>query len=380
MNFAAVIIGIVFIMVVLWDAFETVVFPRRVTRRLRLVRLFYRLTWPLWSAAVRAVSPRRKQENYLSYYGPLSLPLLLGLWAAVLIVGFALLYWAQGDAIKTQGGQAGFAECLYFSGTTFFTLGLGDIFPNTAMARLFVVLEAGMGFAFLALVISYLPALNQSFSRREVSISLLDARAGSPPTATEILRRHVQDNDIGSLAQLLHEWERWSAELLESHLSFPVLVYFRSQHDNQSWLAALTAVLDTCSFVMSSLEGESARQARLTFAMARHAIVDLALVLHTAPREPKIDRLPAADLAALRSVLKEEGLSMQEGAEVDQRLHELRRTYEPYVHALSIRLRLSVPPWISRSGRADNWQVSAWERNVNVKKPKGSKQSDIGHF
>jgi hypothetical protein len=367
-------------MVVLWDAFETVVFPRRVTRRLRLVRLFYRLTWPLWSAAVRAVSPRRKQENYLSYYGPLSLPLLLGLWAAVLIVGFALLYWAQGDAIKTQGGQAGFAECLYFSGTTFFTLGLGDIFPNTAMARLFVVLEAGMGFAFLALVISYLPALNQSFSRREVSISLLDARAGSPPTATEILRRHVQDNDIGSLAQLLHEWERWSAELLESHLSFPVLVYFRSQHDNQSWLAALTAVLDTCSFVMSSLEGESARQARLTFAMARHAIVDLALVLHTAPREPKIDRLPAADLAALRSVLKEEGLSMQEGAEVDQRLHELRRTYEPYVHALSIRLRLSVPPWISRSGRADNWQVSAWERNVNVKKPKGSKQSDIGHF
>jgi hypothetical protein len=380
MNFAAVIIGIVFIMVVLWDAFETVVFPRRVTRRLRLVRLFYRLTWPLWSAAVRAVSPRRKQENYLSYYGPLSLPLLLGLWAAVLIVGFALLYWAQGDALKTQGGQAGFAECLYFSGTTFFTLGLGDIFPITAMARLFVVLEAGMGFAFLALVISYLPALNQSFSRREVSISLLDARAGSPPTAAEILRRHVEDNAIGSLAQLLHEWERWSAELLESHLSFPVLVYFRSQHDNQSWLAALTAVLDTCSFVISSLEGESVRQARLTFAMARHAIVDLALVLHTAPREPKIDRLPAADLAALRSVLKEEGLPVQEGAEVDQRLHELRRTYEPYVHALSIRLRLSVPPWISRSSRADNWQVSAWGKNVNVKKPDGSKQSDIGHF
>jgi hypothetical protein len=380
MKFAAIIIGMAFILVVLWDAFETVVFPRRVTRRLRLVRLFYRLTWPLWAAAVRAVSSRRKQENYLSYYGPLSLPLLLGLWAALLIAGFALLYWSQGNAIKTQGGQTGFAECLYFSGTTFFTLGLGDLFPNTATARLLVVLEAGMGFAFLALVISYLPALNQSFSRREVSISLLDARAGSPPTAAEILRRHVQDNTIGSLAQLLHEWERWSAELLESHLSFPVLVYFRSQHDNQSWLAALTAILDTCSFVISSLEGESVRQAQLTFAMARHAIVDLALVLHTAPRELKIDRLPAADLAALRSVLKTEGLPLQEGAEVDKRLNELRRTYEPYVYALSNRLRLSVPPWISQPGRSDNWQVSAWGGKADFKRTDVSKRSDAEHF
>jgi hypothetical protein len=190
----------------------------------------------------------------------------------------------------------------------------------------------------------------------------------------------VQDNTIGSLAQLLHEWERWSAELLESHLSFPVLVYFRSQHDNQSWLAALTAILDTCSFVMSSLEGESVRQARLTFAMARHAVVDLALVLHTAPREPKIDRLTADDLAAMRSVLKEEGLPFQEGAEADQRLNELRRTYEPYVNALSNRLRLSVPPWITRSGRADNWQMSAWGRNVNVEITDGSKRSETGHF
>src|SRR5512136_2338242 len=299
MKIAAVIIGIALILVVLWDAFETVVLPRRVTRRLRLVRAFYRLTWPLWSAAVRALSSRKRQENYLSFYGPLSLPVLLGFWAAVLIAGFGLLYGAPGNAIKTPEGHASFGACLYFSGTTFFTLGLGDISPNGAMARLLVVLEAGMGFAFLALVIIYLPALNQSFSRREITISLLDSRAGSPPPAAEMLRRHVRENAIDSLTQLLHEWERWSAELLESHLSYPVLVYFRSQHDNQSWLAALTAVLDTCSFVMSSLEGTCARQAQLTFAMARHAVVDLSLVLHTAPRKLAIDRLPAADLAAL---------------------------------------------------------------------------------
>ena len=375
MQIAAVIIGIALILVVLWDAFETVVLPRRVTRRLRLVRAFYRLTWPLWSAAVRALSSRRRQENYLSFYGPLSLPVLLAFWAAVLISGFALLYWAPGNAIKTPEGHASFGACLYFSGTTFFTLGLGDVSPNATMARVLVVLEAGMGFAFLALVISYLPALNQSFSRREVTISLLDARAGSPPTAAEMLRRNAQKNSIDSLTQLLQEWERWSAEMLESHLSYPVLVYFRSQHDNQSWLAALTAVLDTCSFVMSSLEGQCVRQAQLTFAMTRHAIVDLSLVLHTAPRKLTSDRLPAADLAALRSLLRKEGAHLREGEEADRSLHELRGMYEPYVHALSHRLRLSLPPWIPRPDRADNWQVSEWGKNADVKK-----RSDAGHF
>ena len=124
-----------------------------------------------------------------------------------------------------------------------------------AIGRFLVAIESGMGFAFLALVIAYLPALNQSFSRREVSISLLDARAGSPPTASEMFRRHGHDHGMEALRQLLHEWERWSAELLEGHLSYPVLAYFRSQHDNQSWLAALTAILDTCAWPWPAWKG-----------------------------------------------------------------------------------------------------------------------------
>lgn len=380
MSILAVIMGVALILIVLWDAFETVIFPRRVTRRIRLVRLFYRVTWRLWSAAVRALSTGKRQENYLSYFGPLSLPLLLGFWAAVLIFGFALLYWAPGHAIRTPEEIVGIGACLYFSGTTFFTLGLGDIIPSIPTARALIVLEAGMGFGFLAIVISYLPALNQSFSRREVNISLLDARAGSPPTATEILRRHIQGNALEALTRLLNQWERWSAELLESHLSFPVLVYFRSQHDNQSWLAALASMLDTCAFVITSLEGECSRQARLTFAMARHAIVDLALVLRTPPREPDADRLPPDALAAMRAILTTEGLKLREGSEVDQKLKEMRRMYEPYVYSLSDRLRLSIPPWILESSRTDNWQISAWGRSGGFERSKGSKRSDEGHF
>ncbi len=380
MRILAAIVGIALIVVVLVDAFETVVLPRRVTRRLRLVRLFYRVTWRLWRYVVTRLVSSRRQENYLSYFGPLSLPVLLGVWALVLIAGFGLLYWAPGNALHTPEGGAGIGACLYFSGTTFFTLGLGDISPRTPFARLIIVLESGMGFAFLALVISYLPALNASFSRREVNISLLDARAGSPPTAAEMLRRQTRDSDRESLIQLLHGWERWSAELFESHLSYPVLVYFRSQHDNQSWLAALTAILDASAFLMTNGKGAIVRQAELTFAMARHAIVDLALVLRTVPQRPPVDRLPEDALVALHGMLEAEGMDLRKGHEGANELADLRGTYEPYLHALSLRMRLALPPWMLPATRRDNWQISVYDRRAGARRSKTRAYDDEEHF
>jgi hypothetical protein len=380
MSGTTAISGIILIAVVLWDAFETVVFPRRVTRRFRLARLFYRNTWRLWRSFARVLLPRKSRENFLSYYGPLSLLLLIGFWALMLVTGFALLYWTENSAIKTPEGLVSFGASLYFSGTTFFTLGLGDITPLTGLARALIGLEAGMGFGFLAIVISYLPAVNQSFSRREVNISLLDARAGSPPTAGEMLRRHAQDNALEALTPLLHEWERWSADLLESHLSFPMLAYFRSQHDNQSWLAALTTVLDTCALVIVNLESVCARQAQLTFSMARHAVVDLALVLQTPPREPGQDRLNEEDLKTLRSLLGTAGMSVVEGPEADRRLEDLRGMYEPYVYALSERLLLPLPPWYLKSSASDNWQVSAWNGGTGVRRKETAERTGKNHF
>jgi hypothetical protein len=354
--------GTALIVLVLWEGFETIVLPRRVTRRFRLTRLYYRRTWRLWLVMVRHFLPARQRETWLSFYGPLSLIFLLCLWAGGLISGFALLHWAIGSPLVTHDGSAGFLTDLYLSGTTFFTLGLGDVIPHSNLARLLVVVESGMGFAFLALVIGYLPALNQTFARREVSISLLDARAGSPPTASEMLRRHSSDHAMEALRLLLHEWERWSAEFFEGHLSYPVLAYFRSQHDNQSWLAALTAILDTCTLVMVGLEGACARQAELTFAMARHAVVDLSIIFQREQRESKHDRLPPAELAALRSAMKDAGLKLSEGEAADRKLAELRGTYEPNIISLAAFFNVSVPPWLAAEGRTDNWQASAWGR------------------
>jgi hypothetical protein len=301
-------------------------------------------------------------ETWLSYFGPLSLLVLLSIWAIVLICGFALIHWALGSASLTMTGDAGILTDLYLSGSTFFTLGLGDALPHSTLARILVVVESGMGFAFLALVIGYLPALNQSFANREVSISLLDARAGSPPTASEMLSRHSYQRGQEALRQLLHEWENWSAELLEGHLSYPVLAYFRSQHDNQSWLAALTAILDTCALIMVGLEGACERQAELTFAMARHAIVDLSLVFKTQPVDPNPDRLPPEQLAKLRRLLASKGQKLREGEAVDRKLEELRLMYEPYINALASHFQLSLPPWIAEDSWIDNWQGSYWDQ------------------
>ena len=118
-----------------------------------------------------------------------------------------------------------------------------------------------------------------------MSISLLDARAGSPPTAAELMRRHSYQGAESDLSMLLVEWERWSAELLESHISYPLLCYFRSQHTNQSWISALTAMLDASALLIAGVRGHEARQAQLTFAMARHAVVDLAQIFSAAAKK-----------------------------------------------------------------------------------------------
>src|SRR3989475_756625 len=304
------VVGIALLAIVLWDAFETIILPRRISGRFRLAKLFYRATWPPWRA-VAPLLPRRPGDAFLSFYGPLSLILLLALWASGIVLAFGMLQWAAGSALTMTGAGPGFGADMYMSGTTFFTLGLGDVVPSTPTAKTLTVIEAGMGFAFLALVIGYFPVIYQAFSRREMAISLLDARAGSPPTAAELLWRDRWDKSGDALGELLREGERWAADVLESHLSYPALAYFRSQHYNQSWLAALTTLLDARAPGMVGLGGGCVEQARLTFAMARHAVVDLAQVFNTPPRQPA-QRLSEAEFSRLQARLVEAGLKGRE--------------------------------------------------------------------
>ena len=240
-SIVAAVFGVIIILVVLLDAFETVVLPRRVTRHFRLTAWFYRRTWLPWKAIAKRIGTASRQQSFLGYFGPLSLIMLLAFWAASLIMGFALLQYGIGGHEQLGNEPITFGRIVYHSGETFFTLGYGDIVPTSTTARALSVFEAFMGFAFLGVVIGYLPVVYASFSRREIQISMLDARAGSPPTATELLVRLAGSTENPAVDQIvldevLRDWERWAGELLESGISYPVLSFFvRSIATSRGW-------------------------------------------------------------------------------------------------------------------------------------------------
>ena len=368
MYLLAFIAGTVCLLGVALDAFQTIVLPRRPAGRFRITKFFFVATWGPWASLAQRTGNKRIREQIYSIYGPLSLLLLLLLWAGLLIIGFSLFFYALGSpftdimGVQTVRGLSRYRTDLYVSGTTLFTLGLGDVVPHSLAARTLIIVESGVGLGFVALVIGYLPVLYQAFSRREVSIALLDARAGSPPAAVELLRRHGFEGGEEALITLLAEWERWSAEILESHISYPILCYYRSQHDNQSWLSALVAILDTCALLISVIEGTPSRQAQLTFVMARHALVDLGHVFHleqdvTRLRQNGQDRLPPAEFNQLCGALGEVHLRLCGDPASANRLHTIRSLYEPEALALSDYLRMALPVWTPELREKDQWRL-----------------------
>src|SRR5450755_440656 len=374
------IAGVLSILGILLDAFETVVLPRRVQRSFRLTSWFYRRTWIPYRKIAGRIPSRARRENFLGYFGPLSLIFLLILWAGGLIFGFALLQYGVGEHFRISGEPLTFGVLVYHSGETFFTLGYGDIIPSSGLARTLAVVEAGLGFGFLGVVIGYLPTIYSSFSRREIEISLLDARAGSPPSAAELLSRFGNCPQQAVLDQIFKDWERWAAEVLESHLSYPALSFFRSQHNNQSWLGALITILDASALVIAGVDGLRGEQAKITFAMARHAVVDLAQVVYARYNPEATDRLPEQELKRLREKLAERGIKLGEGAAFEEKLAQLRSLYEPYAVAIALNLSITLPPWIHPERHKDNWQAGPWDRAIQARSLAGRVQGMDDHF
>ncbi|HWG17023.1 MAG TPA: potassium channel family protein [Acidobacteriaceae bacterium] len=367
MRTAALIAGLLLCLSVLVDAFQTIILPRRPVGHLRITRLFYIVTWIPWSFVVRHISNRKAREQLYSIYGPGSLLLLLVVWAGFLLFGYALLFYALGSPFTDPLGLAWHPDRLrtdlYVSGTTLFTLGLGDVVPRSIAARTIIIFECASGLGLVALVIGYVPVLYGAFSRREVSVALLDGRAGSPPTSAELLRRHAFDGGQEALVVLLIEWERWAADILESHISYPILCYYRSQHDNQSWLSALTCILDTCALLISIVPGTASRQAQLTFAVGRHALVDLCHVFHLEQVEAAWrasggpHRLPAEQFTQVCDFMLQANLRLCGDPQAPARLHALRALYEPSAQALADYIAMPLPDWYPKPLAKDQWKT-----------------------
>ena len=228
--------------------------------------------------------------------------------------------------------------------------------------RALIVAESGVGLGFVALVIGYVPVIYQAFSHREVAVAMLDGRAGSPPTSGELLRRHAYPGGDRAIADLLIEWEQWAAEVLESHISYPILCYYRSQHDNQNWLAALVCILDVCALLITVLEGEPVRQAQLTFAMGRHVLIDIGHVFkinHNLVVERSQDRLPDDIFRKLCDSLTGMHLKLCSGNDARQRLKQIRELYEPSAELIAGYMHLSLPRFLPGAVKHDAWKTIA---------------------
>ena len=292
--------GAALIALMIQDAFEVMLLPRRVRRQWRLMEIFFHLAWALWArsaAASRSVLSGNASSVCLARsrsWGCFQSG-LLGSWP-----GSAWSIWSLERHLPNHYDLGSY---VYMSGTTLVTLGYGDFTPHTGITKAIAVGEAATGFGLLAVVIGYLPVLYQLFSRRETHIMQLDGRAGSPPTAAALLGRHASNQALHKLDYLLLDWEKWSAELVESHLSYPMLSFYRSQHANQNWLAALAAITDCCVIVMVGLKDVPAFQAKMTFAMARLAMVELCRVFHLSPIPRSEDRIGHDEFQALDAQL-----------------------------------------------------------------------------
>jgi hypothetical protein len=354
MRVLVAVASIALIVLMLFEFFVSFLLPQRVKREARLSRAVLVALWRAWrfgASRLRGTGP----DTWLGFWGPIGLLTMLATWVIGLIVGFAALQWALDVHLAPIGGT-GFRDDLYYSAGTFFSAAT-DL-RVSAGARAIEIAEAVCGYLVVFGVIGYLPALFQAYSRREVAVSQLDPRAGSPPSAGTLLYRSAHRGGWSELDAYLAEWENWAAELMETHLSYPLLAFYRSQHVNQNWLGALVTVMDTSSFAIA-VAPERTPSAEVTFAIGRHALADLAYTFRAHPQDGDGERLDGPTFERLRTKVSDAGLDVAEPEEARAKLDELRELYEPYAAALSQRLALSLPEWV-REERQENWRTTAW--------------------
>lgn len=331
--------GGVLIVAMLVEFFVAFMLPRRVKRDPRIARGIYTALWRPWRLVAARLSPAA-EDTMLGFFGPLALLLQLVVWVLGLMVGYALLQWAFGSRLGI--GPHSFGDDLYFSSGAFLSAAVSGA-PIGGAAKALSLLEAATGVGVLFIVIGYLPSVYAAFSRREVAVSQLATRAGTPPTAVHLLRRISEGDRWNQLRDYLQEAEPWVAELMETHLSYPLLAYYRSQHVNQNWLAALTTIVDTSAAVVAALPEGDPAIAEQTYGIGRHALSDLAHVFHVQPGEA--NRLTDEAFDAIWNALESHERVAADPETMRRRLDHLREAYEPNAIGLSVALALPLPDW-----------------------------------
>ena len=276
MSGVEIFFGVLLLGATFYDLFQSVVLPRPSVRRVQLARTVVRPLWRVWKWVFNRGKRIDRTEARLAAFAPLSLLTLFLIWAVALITGYSLII--DGLANMFRPPLVNFPQSFYVSATTLVPLSYGDFVPEDGPARLVIILESATGIVVAALAITLLFELYGAFRNREESVVALDAMAGAPPSAVQLLETAAEPNMDGALKETFDEWRRWSSMVLESHLAYPLLVYFRSSHDNEAWINSFGAMMDAASLVLSSTDSPAKGAARLMFTVGNHLVEDLAWV------------------------------------------------------------------------------------------------------
>jgi hypothetical protein len=342
MAVAVICVGVVAIGFVLFDVFASVLVPRPVPSRLLVSAYQRRYTWRMWRALFFAVQPPQRREIILGFFAPLSVVVLLISWLVGLIVGYGLIFYGIADQVQPH--LTNFWEAAYFSGSSLLTIGYGDIVGTGNAARIVSLAAGATGLATVAVVLAFLFSLFNSYRQRELFEVTLDARAGAPPSGVALLETHAQLDIIDDLPRFFEHAQNWCADVLETHLAYPVLCYFRSTHVGMSWVGALGAMLDAATLVISTVKGVPKGQAQLMHSVGSHLVYDVAHYFRLLG--PELTLVEQQEFITARERLGAAGYSLEPEPESWQTFCRLRAEYASSLNNLARHWAITPAQWI----------------------------------
>ena len=338
----ALVAGVVIVGFTFYDLFESVLLPRPAIGRLRIANRTVGYTWRVWRWLGTRGGSISRRENFLSLFAPAMAVGLLAIWATSMIVGFGLVIWAARIDVRPEPQNLG--DAFYLSALSIFTLGFGDVVPVNALTRALVLLEAATGLGLIALVISLLFSLFNSVQRRETLVVATDATAGAPPSGVQLLESCARYGMPEELVKTFQDWRVWAAEVLESHLAYPILSYFRSSHDGEAWLNSFGAVMDAAVLSITTVETPAAGPARVMWKVGYHLVEDVSWYFRI-PHE-HIAGVSIEEYREARERLRFAGYELKPEEAAWEQFQELRARYAEPLIGMAGFLAIEPAQWI----------------------------------
>jgi hypothetical protein len=341
MPFVWFVLGAALVALTLLDIFQTVLVPRPTGRRWRPSAFLSRWFWLSWGRLSERFVRFESREDFLGAFGPFMLVALLVFWIATLIVGYGLMFYALRDQIRPVPG---FGDAIYFAGTSLLTVGYGDITPAGAAARVLSIFAGASGLGAFAIITAFLFAIFGAYQQRESFVVMFSNRAGLPPSGVHLLETFAELDNIDGLVATLRESQNWIAQVLETHLAYPILVYFRSTHDEISWIAAIGTILDASTLAITTLDIHKRGEATIVNRLGRHFVDDFARYFRL--DEGSMVGIDRSEFDRAYERLERAEIPLREREQAWKDFGEIRSTYASQLNVLARYWRIPPAQWI----------------------------------